>query len=289
MDIVVLGSGGGPQPNPARSAPAVAIVHGDHWFAVDAGNGIARQAVRAGLELRRLRGIFITHHHIDHAADLGNLAHLAWTAGLSTPIVVMGPPPIRAMVEEHLHLNRVDIAHREHLGRPILRDLLTVREVTDDGTCYEEDGLVVRAAAVEHPPLDAVGFRFDAGEESAVISGDTTYTPAMVELARGAGALVHEAYSPAHLHLLTDGSNAAVDRLQLHFARAHTSCADAGRVAAEAGVARLVLWHLIPTTGVDAEVFRAEAAEAFTGEIIASEDLQRISASTAPRSPGGAL
>ena len=33
----------------------------------------ARQLVLAGLHLRQLRHVFITHHHSDHNVDLGNI------------------------------------------------------------------------------------------------------------------------------------------------------------------------------------------------------------------------
>lgn len=279
MELVILGSGGGPQPIAERGAPAVAVVYDGIWYAVDAGNGVARQAVAAGLELRDLRGVFITHHHIDHSADLGNLPLLAWTAGLVSPIMIAGPPPCTELVREFLSLNRVDIGHRQDLGRPEFGALLQVQDVSGTTVVLEANGLTVRAGDVVHPPLQAVGYRFDAEDASIVISGDTAACDEMVALAGGADVLVHEAYSPDHLHLLTDGTNAAVERLQHHFAQAHTSAEDAGRVATRAGVRTLVLWHLIPTRGVSDEEFAAQAAREFDGQIIVAKDLERIATS----------
>lgn len=276
MELVILGSGGGPQPNPRRGAPAVAIVHGDGWYAVDAGNGVARQAVSAGLALRDLKGVFITHHHIDHNADFGNLPLLAWTAGLVTPLAVAGPPPCTDLVEEFLTLNRVDIEHRQAIGRPEFAPLLRASDVEGGTVVHESAGLRVRAGTVVHPPLAAVGYRFEAGGESIVVSGDTAACAEMEVLAEGADILVHEAYSPEHLHLLTTGTNADVGRLRHHFAQAHTSAEDAGRVATRAGVDTLVLWHLIPTSGVSDDEFAAQAARHFAGRIVVSTDLARI-------------
>ena len=52
----------------------------------------------------------------------------------------------------------------------------------------DEDGLKVTAFMVDHPPIEpAVGFRFDYHGRSAVISGDTLYTPALVRAAAGRG------------------------------------------------------------------------------------------------------
>lgn len=49
------------------------MVVGDRTYLVDAGSGVGRQFVRAGLEFTGLRGIFITHLHSDHVIDLAAL------------------------------------------------------------------------------------------------------------------------------------------------------------------------------------------------------------------------
>lgn len=276
MELVILGSGGGPQPSAHRGSPAVAITHAGGWFAVDCGNGVATKAVEAGLALKDLRGVFITHHHNDHNADYGNLVGLAWTAGLMTPVKAFGPTPLVDMTDEFVHLNRVDTAHREALGRPALRSLFEPTDVVADGILLKDDDLTVRAAAVQHPPLDAFGYRFEGDGGSVVISGDTAECDELVALASGADVLVHEAYSPDDLHLLTDGTNARLERLLAHFRGAHTTAEEAGRVAARAGVKTLVLWHLIPRHGVSDESWIEQAARHFDGDIVVATDMHRI-------------
>ncbi|MGH7543564.1 MAG: MBL fold metallo-hydrolase, partial [Gemmatimonadota bacterium] len=71
--LILLGTAGGPSPKQTRSAPANAVVVNEAVYVVDAGNGVARQMVLAGLPPRHLRAVFITHHHSDHNADYGNL------------------------------------------------------------------------------------------------------------------------------------------------------------------------------------------------------------------------
>ncbi|MBA0124266.1 MBL fold metallo-hydrolase [Haloechinothrix sp. YIM 98757] len=68
MEHVVLGSGGDPQLNTERTAPATAIVHEGGIHVVDCGNGVARQLTRAGVDLRDLATLGSTHHHSEHAA-----------------------------------------------------------------------------------------------------------------------------------------------------------------------------------------------------------------------------
>jgi len=59
----------GPTPKKLRAAPAQAIVVGGEVYVVDCGNGVGRQMALAGLPFQRLRAVFLTHHHSDHAAD----------------------------------------------------------------------------------------------------------------------------------------------------------------------------------------------------------------------------
>ncbi|MGH3504408.1 MAG: MBL fold metallo-hydrolase [Nocardioidaceae bacterium] len=277
MELILLGTGGGPQPNPERSAPAQVLAHHGRLIMVDAGNGTARQVTRAGLALRDLSMVLLTHHHIDHTADYGNLLLLSWTAGRVDPVRVYGPPPVRQVTSDYLTMTAVDVAHREALGRPKLSELFDAREIEAAGAIHDADGLRITAALAEHPPMSpAFAFRFDAGDQSVVISGDTAVAEPVIELAAGADVLVHEAYSPEHLHLLWRGHNADLEKMRAHFARAHTTAEEAGRVAARAGVRTLVLSHLIPTTGIDPEQFRRHAARHFDGNIVVGTDLDRI-------------
>jgi len=55
--LILLGTGGGPRPKKDRSAPAQAVVVGDDVYAVDCGDGVARQLVQAELALSRLRAL----------------------------------------------------------------------------------------------------------------------------------------------------------------------------------------------------------------------------------------
>src|ERR1041385_2926945 len=79
--LILLGTAGGPRPQKARAAPAQVILRNNVAYVIDCGDGVARQLALAGVPLRALRHVFITHHHSDHNADYGNLILLAWTAG----------------------------------------------------------------------------------------------------------------------------------------------------------------------------------------------------------------
>ena len=110
--LILLGSGGGPRPRRASSAPAQVIVINDTPYVVDCGDGVARQLVFANVSLSTLRHIFLTHHHSDHNADYGNLVWLAWTAGLRTRVDAWGPPPLEKMTMLFFEMNGSDFNAR---------------------------------------------------------------------------------------------------------------------------------------------------------------------------------
>lgn len=82
--VITLGTAGGPRvwttKNGAepRCGIATAIVVGDHWYLVDCGMGVYRQIRKAGLDITKLAGIFITHLHSDHIVDLNTILTLAF-------------------------------------------------------------------------------------------------------------------------------------------------------------------------------------------------------------------
>jgi ribonuclease BN (tRNA processing enzyme) len=77
--------------------------------------------------------------------------------------------------------------------------LVHAHEVQTGGVLMQDENVKVTAALVHHPPVSpAFGYRFDTAHRSIVISGDTTPTKSLIELARGADVLVHDAlFEPA--------------------------------------------------------------------------------------------
>ena len=63
---------------------------GGAQIVVDCGLGVTRGLVQAGVDLRGLSQIVITHLHSDHVLELGPLVHTAWTTGLRTPLHIWG-------------------------------------------------------------------------------------------------------------------------------------------------------------------------------------------------------
>jgi ribonuclease BN (tRNA processing enzyme) len=277
--LVLLGTAGGPRPRKTRSASAQAIIVKGSIYIVDCGDGVARQMVLAGLPLDAIRGVFITHHHSDHNADYGNLLWLAWTGGLRTAVDTFGPPPLEKMTRLFLEMNATDIEARiADEGRPPLAPLIRAHDLPKAGKVFEDERVRVSAALVEHPPLSpAFAYRFDTAERSIVISGDTKYSQNLIELAKGADVLVHEALYPEAVDRLVKNVRNAPD-LKRSILSHHTSAEDVGRVAEEAGVKLLVLSHLIPAEDpeVTEQMWLDAVAKHFKGNVVLGADLASL-------------
>src|SRR5712672_1066364 len=89
--LITLGTSAGPSPRAHRAQSSnLLTVNGTHYV-IDAGDGVARRLVKAGINVRDIGTIFITHHHDDHTAGLGTLVSVAWDAQRTRPINVYGP------------------------------------------------------------------------------------------------------------------------------------------------------------------------------------------------------
>jgi len=278
--LVLLGTGGGPRiVAPGRSKSANLIVVNGVPYVVDCGEGVAHQLVRAGVAPNTLRYVFITHHHSDHNLDYGNLIYDAWAAGLRGPVDSYGPPPIKAMTDAYWQLNRFDIETRiGDEGRPDLRKLVTAHEFAEPGLVMQNADVKVTAARVRHPPIvHAYAYRFDAADRSIVISGDTTTSPELIALAKGADVLVSEVMHLAGLeNLLKRVPNAAT--LREHLLASHIVTEDLGKLAAAAAVKTLVLTHLVPPddNSITDEMWMEGVRKHYGGQIIVGRDLLEI-------------
>jgi ribonuclease BN (tRNA processing enzyme) len=277
--LILLGTAGGPTPKPNRSGPAQAIVVNGTTYIVDCGDGVARQMALAKLKFSSMRAVFLTHHHSDHNADYGNLLLLGWSADLASQVNTYGPPPLVEMTRQFLALNDYDIRTRiADEGRPPLGDLIVPHEISGDGAVFQDQNVKVTAALVEHPPVaPAFAYRFDCGDRSIVISGDTRPSDNLIRLAKGADVLVHEVmHLPSLEALIATESNAKT--LRAHLLASHTTTQQVGRVATEAGVKTLVLSHFVPGgyPFLSDDVWRDAVRPYFSGELIVGRDLLEI-------------
>ena len=267
--LVLLGTGT-PNPDPERSGPAVAVVSGTNVYIVDAGPGVVRRAVQAGIRMDQLTRAFLTHLHSDHTVGLPDLIFTPAVSGRRAPFEVYGPPGTSAMMQHILEAWSEDMDIRLHGLEPSVKQAYVIHaHDVLPGEVYRDAAVHVTAIAVPHGTWKhAYGYRFDAGDKSIVISGDTTFSEGLAEAAKGCDILVHEFYS-------RKGWEGRTPDWQRYHAAFHTSAVDLGRLAAQVRPKKLVLYHGLPMGQPADEVLR-EIRENFSGEVIYAKDLDVV-------------
>jgi len=277
--IILLGTKGGPRIiRGGRKNASVLLLINNAAYIIDCGYGTTYQLLEAGIPLDKTRYIFITHHHSDHTLDYGPLIYNAWMTGQPVKIDSYGPQGLTEMTDAFFRSQKLDIDVRiKDEGRPDIRKFVFPHDINDN-LVLKNDDVKVTAVKVRHPEVEnAYAYRFETSDRTIVISGDTTYSPELIQLAKGADVLLHEAmYVPALDKLLTRVPNAA--RFKEHLLASHTTTDDVGRVAAEAGVKKLVLYHFVPgdDPSITDEMWTEAIRKNFHGEIIVGKDLMEL-------------
>ena len=243
-----------PLPAPGRAQACVVVETPEHLYLIDAGSGSAATANLAGIPTAKLRGILLTHFHSDHISDIGDFNLNSWVAGRPAPLQIIGPTGVDRIVEGLNITYELDRGYRvAHHGEELLNPQLGVLQsrTIKEGVIVAEDGLRITAFEVSHPPIEpAFGYRLDYAGRSVVISGDSLVTEKIIEVSDGADVVLHDAMA---LQLVQAAENAlrsaGITRVAavLHDIQDyHATTSDLQRLADEADIGLLALYHLVP-------------------------------------------
>jgi ribonuclease Z len=279
-----------------RNVAGLAVQREGETILFDCGEGSQRQMMRYGVGFT-FREIFFTHYHADHMLGVTGLLRTLGLQDRSTPVMLYGPKGAQRVLGAAISLgierNKfpveiLEIKPGDRLGRDDYDVVVFETDHRADtvGFALVEHarlgrfnparalelgipegplwGALHRGKAITLPdgrtiaPSDLVGA--PRRGRSLVYTGDTRPHLAVVEAAHGADLLVHEA---------TFGG----DEQERAKETGHSTAAEAARIAAEAGVRRLVLTHISSRYNRDTAELLAEAKAVFPETIIARDGM----------------
>lgn len=302
VEVVTLGTGGGPMLRRDRAQSANALIIGKDVYLVDVGDGAMRQIARAGIDLRTIRALFVTHLHIDHVADLNAFLMLRWALHVVAPLPIYGPPGIRHLVSGLISADQPTVAASKPALGPDEPDLQkTVRVVELDPGMAGKIGHVavhgfshvsfVRNSHFRDWPASAgpapvsLSYRFSVGRCTVVFTGDTGPSPAVQRLARGADMMVSELIDLPQLTASwgrTTGYSARMRATLIkRLAVTHLTPNALGELAGRAAVHNLIVSHLVPGIDRSRQLSYLQKIRAhYAGPVVIAEDLDRFPACT---------
>ena len=289
LDVLFLGTAGS-SPSPRRGLPATLVRRGGDRLLFDCGEGTQRQLMRS-VGLIELEELFITHFHADHVLGLPGMLKTFALRQRERGLTVYGPRGLRrvySLLEPVIGrltfaVELVELEPNDELDREDYRIAAFDVDHGGPGLGYalvedprpgQFDPETARSLGVTPGPDFG---RLQSGEEvngvrpeqvmgetrrgrKVVLTGDTAPCDMTRLVAWEADLLVHEA-----TFMDEDAERAAETR--------HTTAAQAGRLASDAGVQMLALTHISPRYA--GGQVREEAQAAFEN-VIVPRDFDRV-------------
>lgn len=278
--VHILGAGT-PTPTPERFGSAYVVDTGDDKVMFDCGPAATHKLVKTGLFPTEIDHLFFTHHHFDHDADYPCFLLCRWdqSIGEEETLTVRGPTLTEKITEGLIGEDGV-FAHdwKARVNAPVSQRVYENRggvlprpaPVVDSGDIeagdvFETDRWLVRSAHAQHvqPYLDSLAYRISSDAGDVVITGDTEPCDSVVELARGATAMLSMCWDHQETMDLDGEKNGQCGTI------------GAARMAAEAEVEKLVLVHRGPSLESEESAARAlrDVAAIYEGEIVLADEL----------------
>lgn len=284
MATVHILGGGTPTPTPSRFGSSYVFQFDKNQLMIDCGPAATQKLVNAGFWPTEIDYLFITHHHFDHDADLPCFLLCRWdqSIGKENRLQIYGPTLTEKITEgiigedglfAHDWKARVNhpLSQRIHVNRggklPRKPPIVFSKDI-GPGEVIEKDDFKVTTALAEHvqPYLDSLAYRIDTKEGSAVFTGDTQPCDSVIELSKGADALVCMCWDDQEVMDSTGEM------------QGQCGTVGAAEMAQKSGVRKLILSHVGPNLSQESVTEKAisDVGAVFDGEVVVAKELMQI-------------
>lgn len=293
--LITLGTSGGPNPRGQRAQTSNLLIVNGALYVIDAGDGVSRRLAKAGINIREIGTIFVTHHHDDHTAGLGTLMSVVWDQQRTKPIHVYGPPRTEELVKAAVQYFTISAEIRiADGGRTVPIAQVFLGHDVGTGIVYQDANIKVTAVENSHYDFHkgsdfgkhkSYSYRFETPHRVVVFTGDTGASDAVTELAKGADLLVTETASfedrkqrfirTGQWQAMTPAEQEGITR---QATQGHMGLEVVGKMAARANVKTLVLSHLTARAGGsdDYTQWADEVKKHFSGQVLIAKDLMEF-------------
>ena len=151
FDILFLGTSAS-APSVHRGLSSQIVMHNEHRFLIDCGEGTQRQILQSGVGFKRLNRILITHSHLDHILGLAGLLSTFMRWETIDYLRLYGG---KAALERIRDLLYGIVLRGAKAPMPI--ELCEIKP----GLLFDEDDFTVTAFPVQHRGPDCFGFTFE--------------------------------------------------------------------------------------------------------------------------------
>lgn len=244
MRLTVLG-GCGAWPSADQACSGYLLESDGFTLLIDPGYAVVSRLLRQKSP-GQIDAVYVSHRHPDHCADLNPLLRARTMSGDD-------PPPLTVFAP-HAALDAV-LA----LDRPGWLDEALALQEFAPGQNFGIGPYQAETTLLPHAAPNA-GVRLTAGHHTLAYTGDTGPSPEITGLARDADLFLAEA------------SHVDDDDMPADLAPVLSTARQAGQNATDAGVAQLLLTHLIP--GTDPSAAADVARESYAGPVaVAAPDI----------------
>jgi ribonuclease BN (tRNA processing enzyme) len=245
MRVTFLGTGSA-MPTGERYQAGIVVEDetSDRRLLVDCGSGVLQRLPQSGVGYENVSTVLVTHHHLDHVADLLPLLKARWLAG-EEHLEVVGPSGTKALLDDLLDVHdylqdRVD---------------LRVREVGAHE--FEVSGFDVEGFETRHS-MPCLAYRFG---DQFTFSGDSEAFEGLANFADGCEVLAHDCSFPDEVD---------VDN--------HPTPTQLGEALANSGadIGQVLLTHLYPHTEGKHEEMLDAMSRVYDGDVGFADDLHTV-------------